>query len=147
MEAMYVGLPIIVSDCRGNRDLIQNNKNGFVVDLDERLNFTDRIKEVKDYNPKISLLANQARLDSQQFTLDKVMKQITDIYDLKKKNNCLFVHDFKYVEYENSIYGDGQFQYNNLWKKQYLNIFGIIICFTYCLMKISKTTVHLDLFF
>ena len=82
MEAMYVGLPIIVSDCRGCRDLIQNNKNGFVVDLDDRLNFTNRIKEVKNNNPKISLLANQARLDSQQYTLEKVMKQITYVYNI-----------------------------------------------------------------
>ncbi len=123
MEAMYVGLPIIVSDCRGCRDLIKNNKNGFVVDLDDRLNFTNRIKEVKDNNPKVSLLANQARLDSQRYTLDKVMKQITDIYDLKKINNCLFVHDFRFSVYRNNIYGDGQFEYQNLWKSKYLSLF------------------------
>lgn len=30
MEAMASGLPCIVSDIRGNRDLIENGKNGFV---------------------------------------------------------------------------------------------------------------------
>lgn len=32
MEAMYLGLPIIATDCRGNRDLVENGKNGFIID-------------------------------------------------------------------------------------------------------------------
>lgn len=35
MEAMYSGLPICCSDIRGNRDLVSNNVNGFLVDLND----------------------------------------------------------------------------------------------------------------
>ena len=31
MEAMYMGLPIVATDCRGNRDLVINDVNGFLV--------------------------------------------------------------------------------------------------------------------
>ena len=34
MEAMAVGLPLVVSNSRGNRDLVINGKNGIVVELD-----------------------------------------------------------------------------------------------------------------
>ena len=33
MEAMYYGLPVVTSDVRGNRDLIDDNKGGRVVDI------------------------------------------------------------------------------------------------------------------
>jgi len=89
MEAMYVGLPIIVSDCRGSRDLIRNNENGFIVDLDDNENFVNRIIEVKNNNPKISLLSNQAKIDSRKYTLDKIMKRLTNIYYPDLKNNHL----------------------------------------------------------
>ena len=35
MEAMATGLPLIVTDCRGNRDLVCNDKNGIVVGVDD----------------------------------------------------------------------------------------------------------------
>ena len=33
MEAMAVGLPLVVSDCRGNRDLVKHNENGYLFDM------------------------------------------------------------------------------------------------------------------
>jgi glycosyltransferase involved in cell wall biosynthesis len=37
--------------------------------------------------------------------------------------NCIFIHDFKYKEYMGTIYGEGQFSYEHLWKKKYLSVF------------------------
>jgi glycosyltransferase EpsD len=82
IEAMYIGLPIIATDSRGNRDLIQNDINGFLVDLDDQENFIGRIKEVINNNPKISQLSNQAKLDSNTYTFNKIMKQISNIYNI-----------------------------------------------------------------
>lgn len=39
LEAMYVGLPIVATDCRGQRDLIINGKNGYIVLHDEKDKF------------------------------------------------------------------------------------------------------------
>ncbi|WP_423189031.1 glycosyltransferase family 4 protein [Alkalibacterium sp. f15] len=35
MEAMATGLPLVVTDCRGNRDLIHDGINGYVVQIDD----------------------------------------------------------------------------------------------------------------
>lgn len=35
MEAMATGLPLVVTDCRGNRDLVERGKNGFIVGVDD----------------------------------------------------------------------------------------------------------------
>lgn len=44
MEAMALGLPLVVSDCRGNRDLIENNRNGIVINLNEMNEFIGGIE-------------------------------------------------------------------------------------------------------
>lgn len=43
MEAIYCGLPVVATDCRGNRDLIEDGKNGYVVDLNDNNDFCDKI--------------------------------------------------------------------------------------------------------
>ena len=35
MQAMAVGLPTIATDVRGNRDLVKNGENGYLVPLDD----------------------------------------------------------------------------------------------------------------
>lgn len=40
---------------------------------------------------------------------------------------CLFVHDFRYVEHNNVVYGQNQFGYDTLWEKRYLHLFSRII--------------------
>lgn len=52
MEAMAAGLPCIVSDIRGNRDLIDDGKGGFLCPLNN----------VSEWSKKISLLAKDVEL-------------------------------------------------------------------------------------
>lgn len=46
MEAMYCGLPVVACNCRGAGDLIQNNKNGYLVPLDDQKMFADKVLEI-----------------------------------------------------------------------------------------------------
>ncbi|ASS96090.1 glycosyltransferase family 4 protein [Peribacillus simplex] len=46
MEAMATGLPLIVTDCRGNRDLVKDFNNGFVIKLHDIEGFADKIYEL-----------------------------------------------------------------------------------------------------
>lgn len=43
MEAMATGLPAVVTNCRGNRDLISHEENGYVVDIDDIESFAQGI--------------------------------------------------------------------------------------------------------
>ena len=63
MEAMASGLPIIATDCRGNRDLIRNNENGYIIrnndiaDLKEKIMFLLKNKNVcKKFNINSKML-------------------------------------------------------------------------------------------
>lgn len=44
MEAMACGLPIIASDNRGHRELVHNNKNGWIVNSNDVQEMSDKIK-------------------------------------------------------------------------------------------------------
>ncbi len=81
MEAMAAGLPCIVSDIRGNRDLIQNEINGKCIPLKkfER----DLEIELKDYirNPRI--WENYARLGKEAIkekSWDHILRKMDVIY-------------------------------------------------------------------
>lgn len=43
MEAMYVGLPCVVTNCRGNRDLVKDGENGYLVELEDSERYVECI--------------------------------------------------------------------------------------------------------
>ena len=67
IEAMAAGLPVVTLDGGGNRDLMINGKNGFLIENQDSKEFTDRIlkvyqnKEISDFNSKY---ANQFDIES-----------------------------------------------------------------------------------
>lgn len=46
MEAMASGLPLVVTDCRGNRELVRNDENGFVVAQDDSAAFVASLEKI-----------------------------------------------------------------------------------------------------
>ena len=88
MEAMYVGLPIVASDCRGNRDLVKNGKNGYLVKIDDMLLFKNSIKSL--YTEVTSEYVKNNKSLICDFMLEKVSIQMKAIYKIEcKKNNSL----------------------------------------------------------
>ena len=80
MEAMASGLPCIVSDIRGNRDLIKENDGGYLVEpnnVDEWERVIGRIWQMQD---KWSSLGEWNRERIKNFSLRKVQKQMERIY-------------------------------------------------------------------
>lgn len=43
MEAMTSGIPVVATDCRGNRDLILNGQNGYIVRTDDTVSLEEKI--------------------------------------------------------------------------------------------------------
>lgn len=82
MEAMYVGIPIVATDCRGNRDLVVDGVNGYIVEMNDCNTYLERVQAIflnkdcilknKDENKKI--ISN--------YLLDKIMKKMIKIYKL-----------------------------------------------------------------
>jgi len=86
MEAMATGLPLVVTDCRGNRDLVQNGENGFVVGIDDAEGMAERIEYIYK-NKKIREKAREYNLENiKNYSLDVVRIKMSEIYKEMLKN-------------------------------------------------------------
>lgn len=84
MEAMSSGLPCIVSDIRGNRDLIKDRQGGYLVDfnnIDAWKNAISQMLQMKECWPSLGKW-NKERIKN--FSVGKVQKQIERIYQGEK---------------------------------------------------------------
>ena len=81
MEAMAAGLPCVVSDIRGNRDLIDDGKGGFLVPPTDASAYARAItKLIEDAKLRDSMSAyNQSAIKN--FSLDKVQQELLSIFE------------------------------------------------------------------
>jgi len=80
MEAMATGIPLVVTDCRGNRDLVINDENGYVVNIDDVEGFAEAIQllyESKELKEKFS---KQSLEMVKRYSLESVMAEMDHIY-------------------------------------------------------------------
>lgn len=75
MEAMVCGLPAVVTNCRGNRDLVQDGVNGYVVEIDDDKAMIENIKSMSNK------IKESAVLD--KIILSEVMYKMLKIYRRK----------------------------------------------------------------
>ncbi|MDQ1144591.1 glycosyltransferase EpsD [Bacillus sp. SORGH_AS 510] len=80
MEAMAAGLPVIVTDCRGNRDLISNGENGLVVDGNDALACANAIEELCLSRKLRDKFAEKNKELIQRYSLEHVMEEMKHIY-------------------------------------------------------------------
>lgn len=80
MEAMATGLPLVVTNCRGNRDLIKNNKNGYIVDLDDIEGFKKAIENLyKSPNIREAFRENSISV-IKNYSIDNISLEMKKIY-------------------------------------------------------------------
>ena len=76
MEAMYVGLPVVASNCRGNRDLIEDGVNGFLIELNDSERFEKCVekiyKEKRQYSNNTEKIINSYMLDKILLLMEKI---------------------------------------------------------------------------
>lgn len=88
MEAMASGLPCVVSNVRGNTDLITDGQNGFLCSLDNHAAFTERIMLLAEDISLRECMGRQARLSIKTLDIgqikDETQKVLADIYQLKR---------------------------------------------------------------
>lgn len=80
MEAMACGLPAVVSRIRGNVDLIEHNKGGFLCDSQDPNSFAKAINSiVLDKKMKLKM-SNWNKEKIKEFDVSVVQKEIEEIY-------------------------------------------------------------------
>ncbi|MBQ7579343.1 MAG: glycosyltransferase, partial [Clostridia bacterium] len=81
MEAMDAGLPIIASDIRGCKDLVENNKNGILVNLKDKNGFINAIKTLRNDLLLCEQFGNKNKELIEKYRTNKILSQMEKIYD------------------------------------------------------------------
>lgn len=82
MEAMYVGLPIVASNCRGNRDLVQDGVNGYLVNLNDDKTYSEKVYSIYINSNFILDNKEECKKIISNYLLDKIMDKMIKIYKL-----------------------------------------------------------------
>lgn len=82
MESMHTGLPIIAVNARGVRDLIQNKKNGYIVQSTDIDDFKNKIELMYNDKKIYKRISDNNRREATKYSLSNIMKYIKKIYRL-----------------------------------------------------------------
>lgn len=80
MEAMSCGVPCVVSNVRGNRDLIVDAKGGFVVEPQDYQTFAKRIFEILNNKALMEEFKSYNLNESKKYMVEEVKNQLEKIY-------------------------------------------------------------------
>lgn len=82
IEAMACGLPVVCTDGKGNRDLIQEGENGFMIwERDPKL-LADKIQFLLENESERKRMGGNAYRFAQQFGMEEYVKKLISIYQV-----------------------------------------------------------------
>ncbi len=81
IEALALGKACVVTDADGNRDLIVDNKNGFVIKTENHSQFTNAILELLQNDRKREQFEeNSLKLFNEHFNIENTIQKLENIY-------------------------------------------------------------------
>ena len=80
LEAMICGKPVIATNTRGPRELIEENINGFLVEIDDFEKTANFIEKLYVANNISQQLEEQISKKANEYLLDNVLNQLNSIY-------------------------------------------------------------------
>ncbi len=80
VEAMAAGLPVVTLDGRGNRDLIVQGKNGYMVYEQDAERFADRILEIWNNKQKYQEMSAFAQEFARQYDIKPYVDRLLELY-------------------------------------------------------------------
>lgn len=80
MEAMATRLPLVVTDCRGSRDLVNDGENGYIVGVNDAEGFSVRLEELYRSKDKVESFGKSSLASIEKYSEKTVKKQIQKIY-------------------------------------------------------------------
>lgn len=83
MEAMYKGLPIIATDNRGHRELINDSENGYIIK--DYVQVKDKIKNLIQDKESAKIMGNKSQEKITKYEVENVLKNMERIYACKHK--------------------------------------------------------------
>ena len=83
IEAMAAGLPCICLDGRGNRDVIEHDKNGYIFQEQNPKQFAQSICQLLNNSSKLQEMSHYAINYSSNFDLPLYINRLLDLYKLE----------------------------------------------------------------
>ncbi len=81
LEAMISGLPLVVTDSRGQRELVDDGKNGYIIKIGDVQDLVQRIENIYlDARIRDHIVEN-AKNNIDKYLLDNVIKEMSNIYN------------------------------------------------------------------
>ncbi len=81
MEAMAAGLPCIVSDIRGNRDLIENGKGGFLIEATDPSGFANALLKLIGDRVLRQNMSEYNKEKIKEFDIDKIKGKLLGVFE------------------------------------------------------------------
>jgi glycosyltransferase involved in cell wall biosynthesis len=80
LEAMAAGLPCVTLDGKGNRDVIEEGRNGFLLEREDAPAFADRIVELAADRERYRAISAYAQAFAKRYDIDAATDQLVDFY-------------------------------------------------------------------
>jgi glycosyltransferase involved in cell wall biosynthesis len=80
LEALACGMPLIATDTGGTRELVLNNKNGFIVKMRDSNDLVEKIEKFLLDKSLEEKMSRESRALSEKFSWEVVAKKYTDLY-------------------------------------------------------------------
>ena len=84
LEAMAAGLPVISLDGGGNRDILVDGKNGFLISSNDPQLFVEKILHLSSHPNQYVMMSEFAQSFSKQYDISTYIDQLIEFYQ-----NCL----------------------------------------------------------
>lgn len=83
VEAMLSGTPVVASVNRGHRELIQNGKNGFLIDVNDCERMADKVLQILTDTQLYGEIQKNANVYAQAYTFRNVKRELSKVYGFK----------------------------------------------------------------
>ena len=78
IESLTVGLPVIALNCRGMKDIIVNNENGYIVENENE--FIDKLNYLRKHPKKTEYMSNKNKEKAKKYQLQNIEKMMRKVY-------------------------------------------------------------------
>lgn len=82
LEAMISGLPLVVTNCRGQRELVEDGKNGYIVEINDVDALVEKIKNIYLDSRIRAQVTNNAKENIDKYLISNVFEEMKKIYNI-----------------------------------------------------------------
>ena len=82
IESMMTGNPVVLTDNRGHRELVDDGRCGYLVEINDTSRMSENIKNLFHLKDKYKIFSQNARLFSYVYCSGEVVKEIEYLYEI-----------------------------------------------------------------